>query len=275
MKEGSEFNMKVILSRKGFDSENGKAPSPIMPDGTLLSMPIPSNDNDRYEDLAYNGHTYKEILSDLKPDIDYSTCHLDPDLSLELRKKRPKYWSPAYGQINQSQNYLKDTAHVDAGDLFLFFGSFHRVKEIGGRFRYVRNSGDFFSDNDIHIVFGYMQIGRIISDSKEAAKYEWHPHSYPERRANPTNTIYVPTETLSFRHNMPGSGLFTYADKRILTLNGCTKATWKENAVYMPDAIIGTRKNSAKGPGVYYSGIWQELALQETKDAEKWAKSLF
>ena len=34
--------MKIILSRKGFDSENGGYPSPILPNGTLLSIPIPS-----------------------------------------------------------------------------------------------------------------------------------------------------------------------------------------------------------------------------------------
>lgn len=34
--------MKVVLSRKGFDSASGGYPSPILPDGTLLSIPIPS-----------------------------------------------------------------------------------------------------------------------------------------------------------------------------------------------------------------------------------------
>ena len=33
--------MKVILSRKGMDSESGRVASPILPDGTLLSLPIP------------------------------------------------------------------------------------------------------------------------------------------------------------------------------------------------------------------------------------------
>jgi len=33
--------MKIILSRKGFDSKNGGIASPILPDGALLSLPIP------------------------------------------------------------------------------------------------------------------------------------------------------------------------------------------------------------------------------------------
>ena len=36
--------MKVILSRKGFDSANGGILSPIFEDGTMLSFPIPSKD---------------------------------------------------------------------------------------------------------------------------------------------------------------------------------------------------------------------------------------
>lgn len=59
--------MKVILSRKGFDSSNGGCPSPIMPDGTLLSMPIPSDDKDSYDDLSYCGTPYSRILQQLAP----------------------------------------------------------------------------------------------------------------------------------------------------------------------------------------------------------------
>jgi len=54
--------MKVILSRKGMDSESGVMPSPILPDGTLLSLPIPDRkSNKRYEDLEYRGQNIKEI----------------------------------------------------------------------------------------------------------------------------------------------------------------------------------------------------------------------
>lgn len=48
--------MKVILSRKGFDSTSGGLCNPILPDGTLLSMPIPgeSKYSVYYTDLSYN-----------------------------------------------------------------------------------------------------------------------------------------------------------------------------------------------------------------------------
>ena len=50
--------MKIILSRKGFDSANGGIVSPIFEDGTMVSFPIPSDDEDTYDSLYYNGiHT--------------------------------------------------------------------------------------------------------------------------------------------------------------------------------------------------------------------------
>ena len=58
--------MKVILSRKGFDAKNGGIPSPILPDGSLLSLPIPSTvDRCTYDSLHWNGVSYKAILNDL------------------------------------------------------------------------------------------------------------------------------------------------------------------------------------------------------------------
>ena len=44
--------MKIILSRKGFDSANGGIVSPIFEDGTMVSFPIPSDDEDTYDSLT-------------------------------------------------------------------------------------------------------------------------------------------------------------------------------------------------------------------------------
>ncbi len=38
------FVVKLILSRKGFDSSSGGVPSPIFSDGRMLSLPIPEQD---------------------------------------------------------------------------------------------------------------------------------------------------------------------------------------------------------------------------------------
>lgn len=83
--------MKIILSRKGFDSANGGIVSPIMEDGTLISFPIPSKeDKDGYDDLVYCGQLYSKILEDLhyKEDSNRPNCHLDPDLTMDRRKNK-------------------------------------------------------------------------------------------------------------------------------------------------------------------------------------------
>ena len=61
--------MRVILSRKGFDSQYGGMPSPILPDGTLLSLPIPSKTDmeTKYRDLYYGNSSYYDIIHTLSP----------------------------------------------------------------------------------------------------------------------------------------------------------------------------------------------------------------
>ena len=50
--------MKVILSRKGMDSTSGGMASPILPDGTLLSLPIPDKTaRTTYKKLSYKGQS--------------------------------------------------------------------------------------------------------------------------------------------------------------------------------------------------------------------------
>jgi len=62
-------NMKVALSRKGFDSGYGGCPSPILPDGTILSLPIPSKKDlkmenpVKYANLVYDGKDLFQIIS--------------------------------------------------------------------------------------------------------------------------------------------------------------------------------------------------------------------
>ena len=60
--------MKIILSRKGFDSSAGKQASPIMPDGTLLSLPIPDEeDTNMFSSLQWKDKSYYDIISSFRP----------------------------------------------------------------------------------------------------------------------------------------------------------------------------------------------------------------
>lgn len=266
--------MKIILSRKGFDSSNGGIVSPIFEDGTLISFPIPSTDRDVYDELYYREVKYSKILSDLKYKGG-NNCHVDPDLNQERRKEKIEGWFPAFGQINSSASYLKNIG-VDVGDIFLFFGNFHFVEEKNGKYNYIRRTGNFYKDNDIQVIWGYLQVGEIISDSVKQKEVWWHPHSCEARRCNKTNVIFRASDRLSLDKNKSGAGLLPFDIKRVLTLEGATKSTWKMNEIYDENHIYSKRHNNARNPkeGIYYAGIWQELGLKESAACIEWARKI-
>ena len=266
--------MKIILSRKGFDSANGGCPSPILPDGTLLSMPIPSEDSACYEGLCYNGCKYSDLLKQLNPRKSYSTCHLDPDLFGSNRLVDIPDWKPAFGQTGSAQGFLRN-AHVEVGDVFLFFGWFRQVETFNGNYRVVKKkTDDFYHCSDLHIIYGYLQIGEIITNPERIADYYWHPHSSPNHLKAANNTLYIPSERLSFLPEHKGYGVLDYREDRVLTMADQSRGTWKELDFLSPKYVYGNKKNSAKGNGIYYSGIWQELVVFESKNLLEWVKGL-
>ncbi len=187
--------MKAILSRKGMDSRAGKMPNPILPDGTLLSLPIPDSASIfGYGDLYYKGLSFREIISHLNPRFDFvknPTCHLDPDIYKEITN-RPRDWKPAFGQWGVSATHL-DKLDVNIGDIFLFYGMFKQTKwNENGKLTYVKGSPVR------HIIYGYMQIGEIIKDEKSIKDlYPWHPHSQYTDSQN--NRLYLPVKYGTFR----------------------------------------------------------------------------
>jgi len=263
--------MKIILSRKGFDSSNGKIPSPIMPDGALLSMPIKSTDTLTFDALKYGDCTYAEILRQLAPKLQYTNCHLDPDIRENVRINAVQGWKPAFGQIDKAQGYLNNR-NVKSGDLFLFFGRFQKTigDPLDKTLRFDKTAPI------LHVIYGYMEIGEIIPSDKIADRqYTWHPHGCGERLNDKTNTIYIPAKTLSFDQSRSGWGAFDYSQELVLTMSGKT-ATWHEIPALMPNNLaFSNKKNSAKNQGLYYAGQWQELVLKENVISEEWAKSFF
>lgn len=260
--------MKIILSRKGFDSSNGGCPNPILPNGTLLSLPIPSEDELSFSDIQYGGQSYADILGKIHPKGIYDKCHLDPDIREGVRKNVPLNWQPAFGQIGAAQGILRNSG-VETGDIFLFFGRFRQTEiDSSGILQYKKG------EPILHIIFGYLQIGKILTDPKDITEYSYHPHASKELLKNKTNALYLPAKNLSFLTDKKGYGILNYDEKRILTMKNKSTSTWKYKDFYMPNNIYGCKKNSAKDDGIFYKGIWQELVLNESEAANQWAKSI-
>src|SRR2546423_12137097 len=116
--------MKIILSRKGFDSSLGKVPSPIFPSGELYSLPIPesnSNNSTRYEEIKAGDRFLGAIVNDLtqgkiKGD---ARAHLDPDLNSGSIPRQVN-WKPGFGQAGGDEKQLHKK-RVKKGGGFVFF----------------------------------------------------------------------------------------------------------------------------------------------------------
>lgn len=258
--------MKVILSRKGFDSAAGGSPSPIFPDGAMLSLPIPSRDVDRYANLMCGLGTYADMLRMMMVDqkIVESTCHVDPDLRHET-KKRKKGWRGVFGQTGSSLTHLQQN-DVGPGDLYLFFGWFRAVKQVGGKF--------VFHGPDLHVIFGWLQVERIVNLGGGERAPEWahsHPHVAGKHRGK-HNFLYVAREQLSFC-KQPGYGTFKFHESLVLTKSGHVRSHWNLPREIFYEAKITYHPNPWKGDYFQSAGRGQEFVIADPRVAE-WAESL-
>ena len=227
--------MKVILSRKGMDSEYGGIPSPIIRSNhgywKFYSLPIPTETSDiRYNDLyLYDDMKVSSFINDLGlKSRKYDFCHLDPDIRESNLKKRPINWKRNFGQVKSAQTHLENNK-IGIGDVFLFFGWFKRAEYINGKFKYVK---DKEYPNGFHAIYSYLQIGEIYKPNKQKTP-EWldyHPHvKYKNEYEfnNDNNTIYVASELFNYPEyfNKNGSISFVYSENLILTKKGQSNRT--------------------------------------------------
>ncbi len=276
--------MKVILSRKGFDSQYGGYPSPIITEGRMISLPIPADvgkfeNESKYSNLRVEEKlTYYDLMKQLNPRIkcnykwhiltENTQCHLDPDINGSAMKRHTS-WTPLFGQISAAQTHLKQ--RVKEGDLFLFFGTFRETIKKDGRYQFD------YSKELIHAIYGYLQIGEIKTLDKDTKYPEWmeyHPHTHPKRLEDKNNTIYVARDRLTWQPDMPGAGLLSFTKKLILTKKGCPKSRWdlppffKEVKIsYHPDP-----EKSWKDGYFQSASIGQEFVIDCNKKIENWVK---
>lgn len=208
--------MKVILSRKGFDSQYGGKPSIIYPDGEMLSFPIPVVKPElgvSPKELFSRGKGLNQIFKELKIKP-FTSLHLDPDIRYNITKTRDKTFIGSFGQSSAALGHLNNNK-VSKGDLFLFFGTFN----------YVKTNGFIRYDKSIpfHAIWGYLYVDHEINDiseienKKELAFLKSHPH-YINRK------LYKKNDNSIFIGNK--YGIFNFSDTLRLTKLGYHKSYW-------------------------------------------------
>lgn len=186
--------MRIIFSRKGFDSAAGGGPSPIV-DGRPVSLPIPSGGHSQttYGELGLGGHVAVASRGRLGG-ADF--CHHDPMFL--------PYGTCLFGQCGAAQTHLANQG-VTRGDVFLFFGLFR--EEADGE--------------PHHRIFGFLQIAEVIALADCAASRRdellrhRHPHAIGMHARN--DTIY----------RGRGFAAATASDALRLTVSGGPVTVWQ------------------------------------------------
>lgn len=247
--------MRIIFSRKGFDSSSGGKPSPILPDGRILSFPIPDKQSSiRYNDIRWKEYNLGSFVSDLTGRRISAShfAHLDPDLSSESLSRSPD-WKPLFGQTGAAQGHLRKN-DVQAGDVFLFFGLYQDVIQSSGKLEWDTRSPRR------HVLWGWLQIDEAVKiDGCDLSKYEWaryHPHFQRKPEAN--NTVYVARKYLALpgvsSEGLIGAGVFAHISEELVLSDpdGTTPSEWK-----LPQWIY---PRDGKIPLTYHSSLarWQK-----------------
>ena len=193
--------MRIILSRKGFDSAAGGGPSPIVPDGSRygrpISLPIPDSKGlarTTYADLGLGEEVRTATRGRIGPN---ALAHHDPMF-------RPD-GTCVFGQCGGAQTHLARNG-VGPGDVFLFFGWFRD-----------RDGWDH------HRIFGYCAVDEVIAldGADEATMRRFagmkHPHAFGFHHASRSDTLYIGQ----------GRAAVRACDTLLLTRRGMTRTHWR------------------------------------------------
>jgi hypothetical protein len=227
-----------------------------------------------------------------------SAIHLDPDLN-RSKANRLSGWRPAFGQDGAAQEHLANQG-VDIGDIFLFFGWFRQVHKINSQ---GQMCWDFVGGApDVHVIFGWLQIGAILRVGKypmPGLYHPWlkeHPHIQDANAFPSNNTIYIASDQLVIDRTstgLLGGGTFReFSPTRQLTgPNAPGRTTWqlpdwfypfvrprRPPLTYHPNQASWERPIGAPGTVTLRSvDIGQEFVLNGGRypEAGGWLKQLF
>ncbi len=272
--------MKIILSRKGFDSSYGGYPSMIFENGIMQTLPIPNaKDSIKYADIlcpAENKNLY-EVMKRVNSKIrcktwielsQESTCHLDPDIDYRSIK-REKGWRGCFGQGAAAQSVLKNNM-IGEGDLFIFFGWFNKC--------YTSSNGllKFDKGDGMHVLYGYLQVDSVIYTAKDEIPswLMYHPHVSERHILKENNCIYIAKEFCTWNSKRRGYGVFNYSDQLRLTKVGESRSKWDLPEIFRNVDITYHSKDSWKDDYFQSAHRGQEFVVNENDEIQDWAIKL-
>ncbi len=156
--------MRIIFSRKGFDSAAGGGASPII-DGCPISLPIPAGTASVTSYGALGLGEYASAASRGRLGAG-DLCHHDP----MFREDN----TCVFGQCGAAQTHLERQG-VGIGDVFVFFGLFREEMPDGSW------------DQPHHRIFGYLEIDDVIALAPGAPQELvelGHPHALAMHHRN-------------------------------------------------------------------------------------------
>lgn len=227
--------MRIVFSRKGFDSQFGGVPNAVLPGDELVPFPIRDGASPvRADRIQRCGEPVGEMVAQLtggRIRRNYR-AHLDPDLDAGSYPREPG-WRPVLGQRGSPLGHLLKQK-VGVGDLFLFFGWFRRVERVGTCWTYARNS------TPAHVLWGWLSVERLEDPKSltlgDAAWLSYHPHVHS--RGNDRHRIFVARERLNLGGRfVPGAGIFpSFAPSRVLSAYGQNMSVWSVPDWMQPSA---------------------------------------
>jgi hypothetical protein len=278
--------MKIVLSRKGFDTQYGKVPNAILPDGTLIAFPIRDGASIvRADAIQRGGEAVGEMVEQLtrgRIRRDYR-AHLDPDLDPSSYPREPG-WRPVLGQKGSPLGHLLKQK-VGAGDLFLFFGWFGRVEKSGATWTYTRGCPP------VHLLWGWLNVASCLDPRNlpdgPGRWLAYHPHLHYS--ANERHALYVASDRLAVAGRLvPGGGIFPrFSDSRVLSAPGENMSLWRVPRWMHPDVgqvrfsyihdATRWRLVGKEGALVQSIGKGQEIVMgpRETAPIDQWLARLF
>ncbi len=274
--------MKIVLSRKGFDSGYGGYPSAIFPNGRMVSFPIPDQRSSlKYSALTLQGNiSYADLLQDLignevrierkgKVQIDDLGSHLDPDIDSHALP-RNRDWRGILGQSGASQSHLFNQ-NIAVGDIFLFFGWFRKVDCINGRFSYSPSD-----KRGKHVIYGYLEIGEILNLNRQVPLpwMQYHPHVSRKPGANANDTLYIASNYLSKNNSLKGYGIFRFNNALVLTKDGLSRSKWNLPSIFRKSAISYHSEKSWKNGYFQSAAKGQEFVVNCTSEILQWVMEL-